>query len=222
MGVNLQENFRWPYLAENISDFWRRWHISLSSWLRDYLYIPLGGSRKGLPRQMLNVLIVMFLGGLWHGADVKFIVWGLWIGVALAIYALYNHYVLKRQSPDKPAISLPHRIFNVLVTFHVVLVSWVFFRANSMADAMLAFQKLLTGGVESWQQVQRLNLSDLNVLIPLLLIVVAAHIIRGLRLDAPLIRRQTPFLIGVFWGVLILLFIVFQMNTSERFIYFQF
>jgi alginate O-acetyltransferase complex protein AlgI len=85
MGIRLPENFNWPYLAANIVEFWRRWHISLSTWIRDYLYIPLGGSRQGLSRKMLNAFIAMALCGLWHGASWNFVIWGLYHGLGLAI-----------------------------------------------------------------------------------------------------------------------------------------
>ena len=90
LGITLPENFNWPYAARNIQDFWQRWHISLSSWIRDYIYIPMGGSRHGVPRRVINGLVAFALCGLWHGAAWHFVVWGLYHGVALVLCATYR------------------------------------------------------------------------------------------------------------------------------------
>jgi alginate O-acetyltransferase complex protein AlgI len=124
-GFNLPENFRYPYISRSIREFWRRWHISLSTWLRDYLYIPLGGSRKGTPRTLANLLIVFLLCGLWHGADWTFLAWGLWHGLFL---------VLERLLPGKQR-SIPARAGGWLYTTLVVLIGWVIFRSPSMEAA---------------------------------------------------------------------------------------
>ena len=123
LGFRFPENFRSPYRAESITDFWRRWHISLSTWLRDYLYIPLGGNRKGRRRTYVNLSLTMLLGGLWHGAQWQFVVWGAYHGVLLAVErALGKRGLL-------PGLPRPVRI---AFTFVLVLVGWVFFRAPSL------------------------------------------------------------------------------------------
>jgi alginate O-acetyltransferase complex protein AlgI len=126
MGLRFMENFRSPYLSESITDFWRRWHISLSSWLRDYLYFPLGGSRRGKGRTILNLLIVMVLGGLWHGAAVTFVLWGAWHGLLLVIERLRGKASLMHKVPRPLAIA---------VTMILVIVGWVLFRASSLEGA---------------------------------------------------------------------------------------
>ena len=123
MGLKFMENFRSPYLSESITEFWRRWHISLSSWLRDYLYFPLGGSRRGSGRTILNLLIVMVLGGLWHGAAVTFVLWGAWHGLLLVIERLRRNL---RTFPRPLAIA---------VTMILVIIGWVLFRAQSLEGA---------------------------------------------------------------------------------------
>lgn len=128
LGFRLPLNFNSPYIAENITDFWRRWHISLSTWLRDYLYIPLGGNRKGKLRTYINLLITMLLGGLWHGAAWRFIIWGGLHGIGLALNKAWLSIF-----PHKNTTKTRFRHFlNVFFTFHFVCFSWIFFRAADM------------------------------------------------------------------------------------------
>jgi alginate O-acetyltransferase complex protein AlgI len=126
LGFRLNINFNSPYKAQNITDFWRRWHISLSSWLRDYLYISLGGNRKGKVRTYLNLLITMLLGGLWHGAHIRFIIWGALHGLALALHKAYMEAF-----PQKTSTTVG-KIVNGVITFHFVCFCWIFFRATDM------------------------------------------------------------------------------------------
>ncbi|HMP74751.1 MAG TPA: MBOAT family protein [Kiritimatiellia bacterium] len=126
MGFDLMVNFNNPYFALNPSDFWRRWHISLSSWLRDYLYIPLGGNRLGPRRTYVNLLLTMLLGGLWHGAAWTFVLWGAFHGALLI-----GHRLLGGGDARVPA-ALPSRLLRRIVMFHLICVSWLFFRARSM------------------------------------------------------------------------------------------
>jgi alginate O-acetyltransferase complex protein AlgI len=127
LGFLFIQNFNAPYSAASITDFWRRWHISLSTWLRDYLYIPLGGNRKGEFRTYANLMVVMLLGGLWHGASWNFIIWGAIHGAMLASERL--------QGRDSPYRHLPRPV-RVGVTFAIVCVAWVFFRADSLPEAV--------------------------------------------------------------------------------------
>jgi D-alanyl-lipoteichoic acid acyltransferase DltB (MBOAT superfamily) len=130
LGFHFPINFDSPYQSKNITEFWRRWHISLSTWLRDYLYISLGGNRKGRIRTYINLFLTMLLGGLWHGAAFRFIVWGALHGVALALHKFFiegNFF----KSKDTPL----SRIIGVFLTFHFVCFCWIFFRAGSMEIA---------------------------------------------------------------------------------------
>ena len=124
-GYRLPDNFNQPYLAQSITDFWRRWHMSLSAWLKEYLYIPLGGNRLGPIRTYINLLIVMGLGGLWHGAAWKFAIWGLWHGALLAFERLLGVGETSRG---------PVVVLRVLLTFSLVTFGWLFFRLSSLAD----------------------------------------------------------------------------------------
>ena len=124
-GFHFLENFNYPYMATSITDFWRRWHISLSSWFRDYIYIPLGGNRKGVKKQIRNILIVWLLTGLWHGANYTFIVWGLLFGIMLII----EKFILSKYLKNTPYII--KRIY----TLFIVLISFVIFRADNINEA---------------------------------------------------------------------------------------
>ncbi|MFC1765856.1 MBOAT family O-acyltransferase [Planctomycetota bacterium] len=137
LGFSLPDNFRFPYGAVGFSDFWRRWHITLSTWLRDYLYIPLGGNRKGTARALANLLITMFLGGLWHGARWTFVAWGVLHGLYLVMERL-----LQRVVPE--AIRRPWivRLFLAVATFACINLAWVFFRAESFAQAFTLLQAM--------------------------------------------------------------------------------
>ncbi|MBX9345717.1 MBOAT family O-acyltransferase [Chromobacterium piscinae] len=130
LGIQLPRNFDAPYLALNLRDFWRRWHISLSSWIRDYVYIPLGGNRDGFARAQINLLAAMLLSGLWHGASLKYLVWGAMHG--LGVVALNVGDKLWRRD----AVSGASPWLARLITFHYVCLAWVFFRAQSLDEAM--------------------------------------------------------------------------------------
>ncbi len=133
MGFRLLPNFNSPYVSLNITEFWRRWHISLSHWLRDYVYIPQGGNRKGLFWQNVFLMNTMLIGGLWHGADWKFVLWGGIHGLALVIHKLYQHYFAKYF----PRNHLFWDFLSWFLTFHLVAFLWVYFRATSFHDANL-------------------------------------------------------------------------------------
>jgi alginate O-acetyltransferase complex protein AlgI len=127
LGFVFPKNFDSPYHAQSITEFWRRWHISLSSWLRDYLYIPLGGSRKGALRTYVNLALVMLLGGLWHGASWNFVIWGGIHGTLLGVE--------RAQGKDSLYRRLPAAV-RVAITFLIVCIAWVFFRATDLPDAL--------------------------------------------------------------------------------------
>lgn len=126
-GFSFPENFNYPYISESVQEFWRRWHITLSSWFRDYVYIPLGGSRCGKRRTYINYIIVFFMTGLWHGASFNFIIWGLFYGVVLIVERIGWNKILEK---------LPCVVRHIY-TLLVIMIGWVFFRADSLASAVL-------------------------------------------------------------------------------------
>jgi D-alanyl-lipoteichoic acid acyltransferase DltB (MBOAT superfamily) len=152
-GYVLPENFDAPYLSRNLREFWNRWHITLSSWLRDYLYKPLGGSRVGPWKTYRNLMITMLLGGLWHGASWNFVVWGGLHGGALAVTRMWQR--VQRVPSERPlhsivshsTVSTCSRWLSRAATFHFVCFAWIFFRAPTFAHATLALQRIARG---SW------------------------------------------------------------------------
>lgn len=139
-GYEIPENFNWPYLATNISAFWRRWHISLSNWIRDYLFIPLGGSRVPYLRHFINSLVTMGICGLWHGANWTFLVWGVWHGIGLGSYGIYKRSgILSRLKHNRW-----WKLAGWFATFNFVSFGWIFFAAKTLADAVLIFTRILT------------------------------------------------------------------------------
>ena len=140
MGFKLMDNFRTPYFSKSISEFWGRWHISLSTWFRDYLYIPLGGNRVGIPRWFFNLLIVFLISGLWHGANWTFAAWGVIHGGLLILE------IIKNRTAIKIGIDIPNNFFfsfiKAVATFSTVCVAWIFFRATSIADALQIIYKI--------------------------------------------------------------------------------
>ncbi|GAB1421011.1 MBOAT family protein [Anaerolineales bacterium] len=164
MGFKLMENFRQPYFSLSIREFWSRWHISLSTWFRDYVYIPLGGNRVSLPRNVINLLIVFLLSGLWHGAGWTFIIWGALHGVAIALQAIFNHFKIQ---------ILPQaKWLYWLLTFAFLCITWVFFRANSLDDALYVFKHSFIWGQQTlWEPMQDgLFIAQVEFLLAIILI----------------------------------------------------
>lgn len=139
MGFDLMKNFERPYFATSVQDFWRRWHISLSTWFKDYVYIPLGGNRVGFSRHLFNLFITFLLSGMWHGANWTFFVWGSLHGFFLICGVLRKKYL-----PNIKLFSLFQLILNVSATFALIVFAWVFFRANNIEDAFEVIQKIIT------------------------------------------------------------------------------
>lgn len=139
MGFRLMDNFNQPYWAASVREFWARWHISLSTWFRDYLYIPLGGNRRGIRRTMLNLFIVFLVSGLWHGAGWTFVIWGALHGVALAL-TTYASYRRPAPTPDSWGV----KSVKIGLTFAFIVFTWIFFRANSIGDAVYIVSHLFT------------------------------------------------------------------------------
>lgn len=230
LGYNLMSNFEMPYFATSIKDFWRRWHISLSSWLRDYLYIPLGGNRKGRFRKNINVLITFFVSGLWHGANVTFVVWGLMHGICQVvedIFAMFFGRISdKIQSPVGKNIW--HGI-NVIKTFILASIGWVFFRAKTLSQAVEvlkgathldnASSVIFGGGIFD------LGIDKFGIVI-LLISVVLLFIIslmreNGINIVEWITKRNVVIRYAAYWSIVIL--IIFSLDlTGKEFIYFQF
>ncbi len=143
MGYTININFDAPYKSSNITEFWRRWHISLSSWLRDYLYISLGGNRKGKFRQYMNLFVTMLLGGLWHGANWKFVFWGAMHGIALAIDKVRIEFSAGKSRINDQQSTIK-KMLGIFFTFHFVCFCWIFFKASSFSDGIIILEQIFT------------------------------------------------------------------------------
>ncbi len=229
LGITLLENFNAPYLCRSIQDFWRRWHISLSSWFRDYLYIPLGGSRRGTVRKYGNVLIVFAVSGLWHGAAVTFLVWGLLNGlyqVAGALLAPARRRV--REALRLREDGTPLRLVQAAVCFLLLTVAWVFFRAESLGKAGEILGRIATmaGGVFPLG-VTALGLSRARLL-AVCLAAAALFVLEVLGQKRPLTDRlcATVWPRYAVWVGLVLAIAVFGAYgagyDAQEFVYFQF
>lgn len=214
LGFGLPDNFRFPYAAIGFSDFWRRWHISLSSWLRDYLYIPIGGNRKGNLRTYANLMITMLLGGLWHGASWTFVVWGGLHGLYLAAERW-----LKARFGDAAVWSRLHmQILLALITYFFINITWVFFRAGDFATAWRMIDTMLTFDTDGEKVLQSVYIVQTVVTIAIMLVV--HWTMRERRLD-DVVARAPAWLAGVVWGLMLVSIIITQ-GGSDAFIYFQF
>ncbi|MFZ1218280.1 MAG: MBOAT family O-acyltransferase [Chthoniobacterales bacterium] len=214
LGFHLKDNFRFPYAAVGFSDFWRRWHISLSTFLRDYLYIPLGGNRHGAARAMVNLIIVMFLGGLWHGAAWTFVVWGLLHGSYLAIERLLR--VFFKEAPW--ANHLGFKLVTGAITYVAVLVAWVFFRASDFTSA----SRLLSSMFGAFPHGDALlsTREILQVAIVTFFLLIAHWLLRDNSIEAAVTRLPRWIVTGV-WAAMACAIILNQ-GSSNAFIYFQF
>ncbi len=220
LGYKININFDSPYKSATITEFWRRWHISLSSWLRDYLYISLGGNRKGKIRTYINLLITMLLGGLWHGASLRFICWGALHGIALAIHKLCMS-LFPSLKPDGAKMGFFQRILGIILTFHLVCFGWLFFRANSF-DSALEMLSQMTFNFHP------------ELLVELLTGYPAVFILMGIGYVLHFIPQKienkclqqvinTPLMVKAL-AIAVVIVIVMQIKSSEiqPFIYFQF
>ncbi len=216
LGFRLPINFNSPYKAVNISDFWRRWHISLSSWLKDYLYIPLGGNRKGKIRTYINLMITMLLGGLWHGANWRFIIWGGIHGIALVMHKIWN-----KINPFKTKSTILSRFISIFITFHFVTFAWIFFRAKNMTIAKNMFLQIFNNF--------HINLVPQMIISykTIFAIMLFGFIVHWLPSKVKNFYKQTfinlPDYLKVIVTVIIII-IIYQVKSSQLqpFIYFQF
>ena len=215
LGFHLKDNFLFPYCAVGFSDFWRRWHISLSTFLRDYLYIPLGGNRGGVPRAALNLVITMFIGGLWHGAAWTFVVWGLIHGACLVV-----EHVLRNLFGKDPAwtYTLGGRAFLSLVTGAAVCFAWVFFRAADFTTAA----RIIRGMVGAFPHGDAILTTTAILQVGVVSAgLVAAHwALRDSTIEAA-VARLPAWLLTTAWTLMLCAIILTQGN-GHAFIYFQF
>lgn len=228
MGFDLMENFRRPYFAQSPSDFWRRWHISLSSWFRDYLYIPLGGNRVSIPRWYLNLMIVFLVSGLWHGAAWTFVIWGglhgLYMVGEVASRTLRGKLTRGLGLEQRP---MAQALLGGFITFNLVCLAWIFFRANSVAEAFLILNNLLplsnfANLNAPWAAVVDNPAQEMALSIALILLLELVHLVQAREWSFPLLW-QRPFWFR--WAVYLgLALAIMNLGITEEvpFIYLQF
>ena len=216
LGFKLMKNFNLPYFAPTIAEFWRRWHISLSTWFRDYLYIPLGGNRKGIKRTYVNLLIVMVLCGVWHGAAWTYIIWGTLHGVLLCISRL----TLPTRNRIVDYLCLPTAlvtVFRTVVTFNLVAFLWIFFRANTVQDAF----HIITNLFDGWPKMFIDKLSMAHGVVGISVLLIVQLIQRKGSVQQWLEQCALPVRYAVYLSVLFAI-ILLGFDGQSQFIYFQF
>ncbi len=215
MGFHLGLNFDSPYQSKNLTEFWRRWHISLSSWLRDYVYIPLGGNRKGTIRTYVNNFLTMLIGGLWHGAAWKFVFWGAVHGIGLAVHKACKPILVK--IPDVWYV----KFLGWLVTFVYVSLLWVFFRAADFSDSVLIIKNIFTDW--QWQQLPQFFDYRLTWCLMMLAIIIMHFVPQTWSDKLQLYFIKAPWIVKLLTFLIVVqLVIEFMTEEVAPFIYFQF
>ena len=223
MGIKLMTNFNRPYYAKSISEFWKRWHISLSTWFRDYLYIPLGGNRVVTWRWYFNSFFVFLVSGLWHGASWAFVVWGGLHGFYL-VTSLWTENLRKRVVDFFKLDRMPvlHRYVQIAITFHLVLLGWVFFRARTLDDAFYILRHMFDFGGQAHLLSLGLNGTEWIVAIVAIVIMETVHMMQRRAHVRHVLTAKPAMLRWSLYVATLLFILVYGKFTSHDFIYFQF
>jgi len=229
MGYNLSQNFHRPYFARSISEFWQRWHISLSTWFRDYLYIPLGGNRVAQWRWYYNLMIVFLVSGLWHGANWTFIVWGALHGFYM-LGEIWTSRLRARLAAQLRLDQYPwlYKSLQILLTFHLVAFAWIFFRANSMADALYIVKQFTVPAMLqslpgfAYQVTKTFGELELAYCFIFILLLLGIEGWQSINQDRPLIQPKPIWLRWALYYAAIFSIMIFGAHNSSQFIYFQF
>lgn len=215
-GVELMKNFEQPYLSRNISEFWKRWHISLSTWLRDYVYISLGGNQKGKTRVYVNLMLTMLIGGLWHGASWNFVVWGGLHGVYLVVHKFFRGN--QKVSTERIHSVSPADVLKIISTYLLVLFTWLFFRSTSWELTGMFFQKMIHWESSEYSMVfirMAITFSVITLLFDILEYSTESHVY--------ILKIQSKALVtGILTALLTISFIYMFLSDPMPFIYFQF
>jgi alginate O-acetyltransferase complex protein AlgI len=216
LGYKLAMNFNMPYVASSIAEFWHRWHISLSTWLRDYLFIPLGGSRGTLAQTRRNLLLTMTLGGLWHGASWTFVIWGVYHGLLLIGHKLFQGACKPRPWLDAAFQSWPGTVVRWGLTMLCVMVGWVLFRAETLTAATTLLQQMFLPHAGAAAPLPGFSLWCLLVLMA------ACHVIGHYRVWDRLALRMPAPALGMGYATTLTLALLLAPASGKAFIYFQF
>ena len=220
LGFKIPKNFHSPYLASNLNDFWRRWHISLSSWFRDYLYIPLGGNRKGKIRRYINLIIVFIVSGIWHGSTWHFVIWGLLHGIIQTIEMLIMQPFKGKKV--KPVFKPIFKVLGIVINFTIVTFLWLIFKCQTMGEVAIIIERILTQQVFDYTLIG-MTIAEVYWLIFIITMVIITDILRD-KFDMIAMFNKQFFLIRwLTYAVLLCLFIVFGVYggafTASDFIY---
>ncbi|MBU1113243.1 MAG: MBOAT family protein [Candidatus Omnitrophica bacterium] len=219
MGFDLMVNFRNPYFAKNIKEFWQRWHISLSSWLKDYLYIPLGGNRKGFLKTNRNIFITMLLGGLWHGANWTFIVWGMLHGIYIVGTKIVQA-ALEKIIKDKKRNNIISKMLNTLITFIIVSLAWIFFRAENLNDAFYILRSIFS--FPEYLFIEGVALGHITYSLMGILVVILVEYRSRNNTTGDVLQFKSMVAQWAVYYLVIFGVIFFGVYGGEQFIYFQF
>ncbi|RKD21938.1 D-alanyl-lipoteichoic acid acyltransferase DltB, MBOAT superfamily [Caminicella sporogenes DSM 14501] len=234
MGIELIENFKRPYFSKSISEFWRRWHISLSTWFRDYLYIPLGGNRVSVPRYYFNIFFTFLVSGLWHGANWTFIVWGALHGFYLIMGKMtfkIRRRIVKILKLEK--VPFIHKSIQIIITFGLVCFAWIFFRANSIEEAFYIVQNIFVDVFflnlnETKQNLIHIGVDKFDFLLSILLILIleGIHVITRKQSTVVSNLEKRPIWIRwlIYYAIIFAIIVlgVYEVEEKSQFIYFQF
>lgn len=216
LGFQLPRNFNMPFIATNIKEFWQRWHISLSSWIRDYIYIPLGGNKKGFGRTQFNLFIAMLLSGIWHGYGYNFLLWGSLHGIAFVILNLFGKISKKRLITDIPFIG---NILAMFITFNFVAFSFVIFRTNNLEGTLLIYTSL-------WDNLYGFDIQNLSAILMLsiltLILLTYRHLARAFDYFCYDLSQMPPVIWGSIITIITFLIILFAPSGIPAFIYANF
>lgn len=226
MGIRLSKNFSTPYKSKSVSEFYRRWHISLNKWFTQYLYIPLGGSKKGFIRKLINIMIVFFLSGLWHGAKWTYVIWGLYSGVIICLENIFLPYLNRFKSKNVKREKLIS-IISVFFTFIILCFGWIFFRSDSITDAAIIYNRIFTSflngiGYDSFKDIHFV----IRVIVSISLFLLISHLpkIDFKIKDEQFYKITRTSMLYVSLTILIVFCYIYQLSTTGEsgFIYFQF
>lgn len=215
LGYDLMENFRQPYFAKSVTEFWRRWHISLSTWLRDYLYIPLGGNKYGKFNTYKNLMVTMLLGGLWHGASWNFVIWGALNGLYLSIEKKFN---IPQKFENKSRLI---KIVGMVMVFHLICLTWVFFRAETFEKAIGILSRMVTPEFFMNLQIKDTGVFASIILNTTLFMLLEIFLFRKINQSNILTKNKLGIVVALN-VILFMLIILYGISEGSQFIYFQF
>lgn len=221
-GIELLKNFAFPYFSRDIAEFWRRWHISLSTWFRDYLYIPLGGSKGGMSMKIRNTLIIFLVSGFWHGANWTFIIWGLLNAIYIMPSIIFNTHRNNLDIVAKGKVFPTIKEFlSMLLTFGLTVFAWIFFRADNVGDAITYISGILSPSLFSLPQIP-ITILGICTVVLLVFFVITEWFGREKDYALAAIGNKWPTLLRLIFYYLIILTIVLFYGNDQQFIYFQF